>query len=74
MLGEVIDNALLDTRQLRRRHGGPPEARQGVGEVERDASVALAERLYGALAAEGHARSGTQALVHAVAGLSGIDF
>lgn len=36
--------------------------------------LALAERLYAELASQGHARSGTQALVHAVAALSGIEF
>ncbi|MFM7143939.1 MAG: NAD-binding protein, partial [Alphaproteobacteria bacterium] len=36
--------------------------------------LALAERLYGELASSGHGRSGTQALVLALAKLSGVEF
>ena len=36
--------------------------------------LALAEQLYVALAAQGHARDGTQALMLALASLSGIDW
>ena len=34
-------------------------------------NLALVEQLYVALQAQGHGRSGTQALIHALAGLSG---
>ncbi len=36
--------------------------------------LALAHQLYVALAAQGHARDGTQALQLALAALSGVDF
>jgi 3-hydroxyisobutyrate dehydrogenase len=36
--------------------------------------LALAEQLYIAVAAQGHARKGTHALIHALASMSGTDW